>query len=237
MDIVIIPTYNEINNIKKLIEKIFALNLDLDILIVDDNSSDGTGELIDKMRTENSRLNIIHRGKKLGYGSACVQGFKWCFERNYGCIFKMDADFSHNPEYLCIFKEELKTVDFVIGSRYIKGGCIKGWPWYRLFLSRFGNLYARLILNIPVYDCTTGFNGFNTYVLKNIEIDKIKANGYGFQIELVYRALKKGYKFKEVPIAFVDRICGVSKISKRIIFEAMVLVWKLKLSEIFKYKK
>lgn len=225
----IIPTYNERKNIEKLLDQIFNLNLNISILVIDDNSPDGTGEILDKFQITNSKLQIIHREKKLGLGTAYIQGFKWALQRDFDYIFTMDADFSHNPEYIPEFVKKLSEFDLVIGSRYIEGGGVKNWSVRRKLISRCGNFYAKTILDYPVNDCTSGFMGFRRQVLENIKLDEIKSEGYGFLIEIKYRTYKLGYKIFEYPIIFVDRTEGESKISKKIIWEAIFLVWRLKL--------
>jgi len=235
--LVIIPTYNEKENIEKIIRQITGLGFHL--LVIDDNSPDGTGEILDKLQmtqsviarseaTKQSRLEIIHRDKKLGLGTAYIQGFKWALQRDFDYIFTMDADFSHNPDYLPDFLKKLADFDLVIGSRYVRGGGVKNWPVQRKLISRGGNFYAKTILRFPVNDCTTGFMGFRRAVLENINLDEIKSEGYGFLIEMKYRTYKLAYKILEYPIFFTDRTLGKSKISKNIIWEAIFLVWKLK---------
>lgn len=232
--IVIIPTYNERNTIEFLIKKI--LSYDFCILVIDDNSFDGTAEILEKLKKEinnDNFLEIIHRPKKLGLGTAYKEGFRYVLNnKKYNFIFMMDGDFSHNPDYLPVFVKNLEKYDLIIGSRYVVGGNIIGWSFYRKCLSFFGNLYAKTLINIPIKDFTSGFMGFGSYVLQNIDYNNIKSEGYGFLIELKYRIYKKKYKICEIPIVFVDRISGKSKISQKIIFEAMILCIKLCLLQI-----
>ncbi len=225
--LVIIPTYNEKENIEKIIEQI--LNFDFNLLVIDDNSPDGTGEILDKLQITNYKLQIIHREKKLGLGTAYIQGFKWALQRDFDFIFTMDADFSHKPEYLPELVQKLIEYDLVVGSRYAKNGGVKNWPVHRKIISRCGNFYAKTILGFPVGDCTSGFMGFKKAVLESIKFEEIKSEGYGFLIEMKYRVYKLGYKIHEYPIIFADRARGISKISKNIIWEAFFLVWRLRM--------
>ncbi len=226
--LVIIPTYNEKENIERLIKEIEKLNKDFHVLIIDDNSPDGTGRVADGLAVEYSEVSVIHRPTKLGLGTAYITGFKYALENNYDLVFTMDADFSHQPKYLIDLLEEAKRYDLVIGSRYIEGGGIKNWPVHRLILSRGANIYVRMVTGLPVLDCTGGFNCYRREVLKKIDLDRIISDGYAFQIEMKFELWKKGFSIKEVPITFVDRTRGKSKISKRIIFQAFLLVWKLR---------
>lgn len=228
MKLVIIPTYNEAENIERLILDIFKIASDFNILVIDDNSPDGTGRIIDRLNNEDKKINVIHREKKLGIGSAYVEGFRWAFKKNFTHIFTMDADLSHNPSYLRDFIKKLDVYDMVIGSRYVKSGGITGWPLYRRLISYFGNLYAYYIAGMRINDSTSGFMGFRMNSLKNIDLNTIKTEGYGFLIELKYNILKARYSFTEIPIIFNDRKSGKSKISQKIIFEAMLLVLKLR---------
>lgn len=228
--IIIIPTYNEKENIERLIEEIRKLNRDFHVLIIDDNSSDSTGKIADGLAKKYPEVSVIHRPAKLGLGTAYITGFKYALENNYDFIFTMDADFSHQPKYLIDLLEKAKEYDLVIGSRYIEGGGIQNWPLHRLILSQGANIYVRMVTRLPVLDSTGGFNCYRREVLEKIDLDKIISDGYAFQIEMKYRLWKKGFSIKEVPITFIDRTRGTSKISKRIIFQAFFLVWKLRLS-------
>jgi dolichol-phosphate mannosyltransferase len=232
--IVIIPTYNESQNIVKLIEKIFSVAPEIHILVVDDNSPDGTAELVEKLMQSDDRLHLIRRPSKLGLGTAYIAGFKYALEKGYDAIFEMDADFSHNPEDIPRFLEALQDADLVIGSRYLTGVNVINWPLRRLILSYFANLYTRVITGMPIKDATGGYKCFRASALKQIDLDKVKTNGYGFQIEMNFRLWAKGFRVKEIPIIFVDRMNGESKMNKKIIIEAVFLVWKLKLLNIFK---
>ncbi|MFH1541087.1 MAG: polyprenol monophosphomannose synthase [Elusimicrobiota bacterium] len=239
--LVIIPTYNEKENIEKIITQVIQLGFC--VLVIDDNSSDGTGEILDKLRATScssslanatpnigifNKLQVIHREKKLGLGTAYIRGFKWALEGDFDFIFTMDADFSHNPQYFLEFIKKLEVCDLVVGSRYTKGGG-NSMPIRRKIISRLGNLYAKTILQIPISDCTSGFMGFRRKVLEKINLDEVKSEGYGFLVEMKYRIYKLGYKILECPIFFSDRVQGISKISKNIIWEAIFLVWKLKI--------
>ncbi|MBI5574235.1 MAG: polyprenol monophosphomannose synthase [Elusimicrobia bacterium] len=223
--LIIIPTYNERENIEKIVKQITGKGFYL--LVIDDNSPDGTGEILDKLQITNDKLQIIHREKKLGLGTAYIQGFKWALQKDFDFIFTMDADFSHSPDYLPDFLKKLADFDLVIGSRYVRGGGVRNWPIQRKFISRCGNFYAKTILQYSVNDSTSGFMGFRRQVLENMNLDEVKSEGYGFLIEMKYRTYKLGCKIHEYPIVFADRIQGMSKISKKIIWEAIFLVWKL----------
>lgn len=226
--IIIIPTYNEKENIGKLIEEIRKLNRDFHVLIIDDNSPDGTGRIANGLAGKHSEVSVIHRRGKLGLGTAYITGFKYALENNYDLIFTMDADFSHQPKYLIGLLEKTKEYDLVIGSRYIKDGRIQNWSLHRLILSRGANIYVRMVTRLPIFDSTGGFNCYRREVLEKIDMDTIISDGYAFQIEMKYKLWKKGFSLKEVPITFIDRTRGTSKISKRIIFQAFFLVWKLR---------
>lgn len=226
--LIIIPTYNEAENISDLI---YAINkvAEVDILIIDDNSPDKTYEIIERLQSSLKNLYLIKRGKKLGLGTAYVQGFKFAIEKGYKYIMEMDADFSHNPNDIPRLLEAVKGNDLVIGSRYIKGICVVNWPFRRLLLSYFASKYVNFITRLPIKDPTSGFKCFRREVLQDIDLDKIRSNGYSFQIEMNYKTWKKGYNIKEIPIIFIDRSMGKTKMSKRIIWEAIWVVWKLRL--------
>jgi len=233
-NLVIIPTYNEGINIANLIEALRQQAIEgLDILIVDDNSPDGTGEIVRELMKSDSALHLLAREKKAGLGTAYIAGFRWALERNYDCIAQMDADFSHDPKDLVKLFKATKDYDWVIGSRYVKGVSVVYWPMHRLILSYGANIYSRIITGLPVKDGTAGFKCWNAKVLRAIELDKVRSQGYSFQIEMNFRAWKAGFKFFEVPIIFVDRTEGQSKMSKKIVREAIFMVWKLKLWGIF----
>ncbi|ROL58933.1 polyprenol monophosphomannose synthase [Bacteroidetes/Chlorobi group bacterium MS-B_bin-24] len=232
--IVIVPTYNEAENIANLIDKIFSVDSNLNILVIDDNSPDGTAEIVKRISEKDPRVHLIQRPGKLGLGTAYIEGFKYALANGYEAIFEMDADFSHNPEDIPRFLDALEDADLVIGSRYLTGVNVINWPLRRLMLSYFANLYTRIITGMPVRDATGGYKCFRAEALKQIDLDKIKTNGYGFQIEMNFRFWAKGFRVKEIPIVFVDRRNGVSKMNKKIILEAVFLVWKLKLCKNFK---
>lgn len=225
--IIVIPTYNEIENIENIFKAIHDVNSEYHILVVDDNSPDGTAAAVQKVMESDDRIHIIVRSGKMGLGTAYCAGFAWALERNFDVIFEMDADFSHNPQDLPRLMEELQDYDLVIGSRYIVGVNVVNWPLRRLFLSYGANLYTRIITGMKIHDATGGFKCFRADVLRRIDLTKIKSNGYGFQIEINFHLWKSGAKIKEIPIIFIDRRSGVSKMNKKIIYEAMFLVWRL----------
>lgn len=226
--LVIIPTYNESQNIGIIVPQVLAKDRAIDVLIVDDNSPDGTGQIADKMVAENNRIKVIHRQEKSGLGTAYKRGFKYALENNYDYIFEMDADFSHDPKYIPHFLEAIKEADLVLGSRYIKGVNVINWPMSRLLLSYYANVYTRIITGLPLKDSTGGFKCFRREVLESIDLDEVKSNGYTFQIEMSFRAWKRGFRLKEIPIIFEDRRVGESKMSKKIVREAVWMVWKLR---------
>ncbi len=224
--IVVIPTYNEAENIELLIKEIHKNVPEMDILIVDDNSPDGTAQIVENLMNEDKRIHLIKRAGKMGLGTAYCEGFKYSLDRNYEVICEMDADFSHDPAELKNFLINFPEYDLIIGSRYIVGVNVVNWPLSRLILSYGANLYTRIITGMPVKDATGGFKCFRASKLKEIDLDTIKSNGYGFQIEMNYRMWKNGARIKEIPIIFVDRRSGVSKMNKSIVYEAIFLVWK-----------
>lgn len=231
--IVIIPTYNEIENIEAIIHAVFALPEPFDILIVDDGSPDGTATKVKELQKEfPNQLFILERTGKQGLGTAYIAGFKWCIQRKYDFIFEMDADFSHNPNDLIrLYKAcHEEGADLSIGSRYVRGGKVENWPMNRIFISYGASVYVRLITWMMVKDCTAGFVCYKRNVLESIDLDNIKFIGYAFQIEMKYRAWKKGFKLKEIPITFVDRKEGTSKMTKGIVKEAILGVWKMRFS-------
>ncbi len=227
--LVIVPTYNEKENIERLIDAVLAQDPSIDVLVVDDGSPDGTGDLVDSLATRNPRVHAIHRAAKLGLGTAYVAGFKWALARDYQFIFEMDADFSHAPERLPEFLKAIQSADVVLGSRYQNGQVnVVNWPMGRLFLSYSANIYARRVTGLPIFDATGGFKCFRRRVLESVDLDDIKSNGYAFQIEMSVRAWRKGFRIVEIPIVFVDRTEGSSKMSKRIVREAVWMVWRLR---------
>ena len=227
--LIVIPTYNEVENLKPIVEAVLGVTPEtVHILVTDDGSPDGTGKLADELAVAYPRVHVLHRTKKEGLGPAYIAGFRWAFQNGYDRIIEMDADFSHNPKYLPTMLKLLETNDFVIGSRNIPGGGTVNWGLTRKIISRGGSLYARTILSAPIRDFTGGFNGWNRKVLEGIDLDTLEAGGYSFQIELKYRAFKKKFSFKEFPIIFEDRRVGKSKMSSKIVFEALSLVPKLR---------
>jgi len=229
--IIVIPTYNEIENIEIILEKVFSLNLGVDILVVDDNSPDKTYEKVQELIDTDlysKQLHLVIRQNKEGLGKAYIEGFKWCLARDYAFIIEMDADLSHDPKYLPSFIENIKEYDLVIGSRYVKGGGVVNWSLLRKFISFGGSTYARTILGISIKDVTGGFKCFRREVLETIDLDNIISAGYAFQIEMNYRTILKGFKVKEVPIVFEDRVAGQSKMSKKIFIEALLNVVTLR---------
>lgn len=232
--LIIIPTYNEAENIKSFLEKIYnsCLNLDFSVLVVDDNSPDGTAKIVDEWIIDHSNCHILKREKKDGLGKAYIAGFKWGLTKNFDYFCQIDADFSHNPEYIPLFLEKIQNYDFIIGSRYVKGGGVEGWGILRKLISRGGSLYSKIILSSRINDFTGGFNLWKKEVLESIDLDSLFSSGYSFQIEMKYRAIKKGFKYYEYPIIFIDRENGKSKMSKSIVFEAMINVLKLRFNKI-----
>ena len=232
-NLVIIPTYNEIENIDKMVRTVFALPREFELLIVDDGSPDGTAAKVKELEKEfPNKLHIEERKGKLGLGTAYIHGFKWALTRGYDFIFEMDCDFSHNPADLVRLLEACEsTADVAVGSRYCKGGKISNWPMGRILMSYFASVYVRMVLWIPVKDTTAGFKCYRRKVLETIDLDAIRFMGYAFQIEMKYRAYKKGFKIVEVPIMFTDRILGVSKMSTKIFKEAFLGVVQMRFSK------
>jgi dolichol-phosphate mannosyltransferase len=231
--LVVIPTYNERETIDAILDAIFAQNLGLDVLIVDDNSPDGTASRVRERQQSEPRLRLIVRSGKLGLGTAYVAGFKYAIVEGYETVFEMDADFSHDPAELRNFVEQIKDYDFVLGSRYVNGISVVNWPLRRLMLSYFASKYTRFVTGMPIKDPTGGFKCFRIEVLKAIDLDQVKSGGYSFQIEMNFKAWRKGFRYKEIPIIFVDRRVGKSKMSKAIVREAVLMVWKLRLKSMF----
>jgi len=229
--VVIIPTFNEIENIEKIIRKVFSLSGGYHIKIIDDGSPDGTAQKVKELQREfPDRLFLTQREGKQGLGTAYICGFKWALERNYQYIFEMDADFSHNPDDLDRLYEVCATGqgDLAVGSRYVKGGSVVNWPFNRILISYGASLYTRMITWMPVKDCTAGFVCYTRRVLQALPLDEVRFVGYAFQIEMKYRTWRKGFKIKEIPIEFIDRQEGVSKMSKGIVKEAVLGVWKMR---------
>lgn len=231
--LIILPTYNEKENIEALVEQVLARG-PYDILIVDDNSPDGTGKIADRLAEKQviSRVYVLHRKAKEGLGKAYVAGFKWGLQRDYDLLFEMDADFSHNPSHLSQFVREIEQgADLVLGSRNIKGGGTRNWSLLRKVISKGGSLYAQVILFSPNRDLTSGFKAFRREVLESLDLENIRSNGYSFQIEVTHRARQMGFKVKETPIIFHDRKVGTSKMTGKIVLEAMLVVWKIRFSK------
>lgn len=228
--LVIIPTYKEKENIEKIIRKVLSLHGNFHVLIIDDGSPDGTADIVKSLQKEiPERVHLIERSGKQGLGTAYITGFKWALDRTYEYIFEMDADFSHNPDDLIrLYEACAKGADVSVGSRYVRGGKVMNWPWDRIFISKGGAMYTRMITFMPVKDPTAGFVCYTRRVLRAIPLDRVQFIGYAFQIEMKYRAWKLGFKIKEVPITFIDRVEGLSKMSKGIVQEAMYGVWKMK---------
>ena len=227
--LVIVPTYNERQNVERIVTTVLAQHPSLEVLVVDDGSPDGTGEIVDRMSATNPRVHAVHRPKKLGLGTAYLTGFRWALERDYAYVFEMDADFSHDPAHLTQFLEAIRTSDLVLGSRYRQGRVtVVNWPMTRLLLSYCANMYARLVTGLRLGDATGGFKCFRRQVLEAIPLDEVRSNGYAFQIEMSFRAWRKGFRITEIPIVFVDRTDGESKMSNRIIREAIWMVWRLR---------
>jgi dolichol-phosphate mannosyltransferase len=227
--LVIIPTYNERDNIARLIDQVLARDGRLDVLVVDDGSPDGTGAIVDALKETNPRVDVIHRDRKLGLGTAYIAGFKWALARQYAFVFEMDADFSHDPAHLPQFLEAVAGADLVLGSRYRNGRVtVVNWPMARLLLSYAANIYARVVTGLQLFDSTGGFKCFRREVLEALELDAVRSSGYAFQIEMNFRAWKKGFRIVEIPIVFVDRTEGESKMSKKIVREAVWMVWRLR---------
>lgn len=232
---IILPTYNEVDNFKKIVREILTVfrdnNINGNIIIVDDNSPDGTGIMAQRL-SENmpKTLYVINREKKMGLGSAYISGFKKALYLGADYIFEMDADFSHNPHSIPSFLQAMKEADLAIGSRYIQGGSTKNWELHRKLISKFGTIYAKKVLNLEINDLTSGFRCYKRQVLENLNLDEIQSDGYSFQIEMAYKTKQAGFKIKEIPIIFADRQKGISKFSRKIFWEAFTVVWKLRLS-------
>lgn len=230
--LIIIPTYNEARNLPQIIPAILNQDSRLELLVVDDNSPDGTGDIADAMAQEEPRVHVMHRPAKEGLGRAYLAGFKWGLAEGYEAMFEMDADFSHDPAFIPRFLKAIEETDLVLGSRYATGVNVINWPISRLLLSLGANLYARIITGLPLTDLTGGFKCFRRAVLEAIDLDQVRSNGYAFQIEMSFRAWKKGFRLQEIPIIFHDRVEGQSKMSKRIVREAIWMVWWLRLQSL-----
>lgn len=235
--IICIPTYNERENIIRMIDAIGGILPEAHVLVIDDGSPDGTAGLVRERMQTDERIHLVERSGKLGLGTAYCAGFKYCLDHDFDIIMQMDADFSHDPKDLPRFLDAIVDHDLIIGSRYVSGVNVINWPMGRLLLSYFANVYTRIITGMPVADATGGFKCFRADVLRKIDLNKIRSNGYAFQIEMNYRAWRTKARVLEIPIIFVDRIAGVSKMSKNIVYEAAFLVWKLKIATMLSFGK
>jgi dolichol-phosphate mannosyltransferase len=231
--LVIIPTYNEADNVLKIVPQVLAQDEGFHVLVVDDNSPDGTANLVKEMQKSNSRIHLLERPSKRGLGTAYVAGFKYALSHEFDFAFEMDADFSHDPKSLLTLLAKTEECDLVIGSRYISGVNVVNWPMSRLILSYAANMYTRFVTGLPVRDATAGFKCYRRAVLESLDLDAITSNGYSFQIETNFMVWKKGFRVCEVPIVFVDRRAGVSKMSKHIVYEAAWMVLRLKFRNLF----
>jgi len=232
--LVVMPTYNEKENIERIVPTVLSQDKRINMLIIDDNSPDGTGEIVDRIAEGNARVDVIHREGKQGLGTAYVRGFKYSLENGYDLTFEMDADFSHDPAYLpkvIVAAEE--GYDLIVGSRWVHGGGIEDWPKTREVLSRWASMYSRLVTSMPIHDTTAGFQAFRRRVFENLNLDGIRSDGYSFQIETKFKVWRKGFLIKEIPIVFKDREHGVSKINRKIVYEAFFIVWLLRLEALF----
>lgn len=225
--VVIVPTYNERENLPSVVARVMAIGVPLDLLIVDDNSPDGTGQMADEYAAKNPRVLVLHRKEKDGLGRAYCAGFKWALERGYENIFEMDGDLSHNPDDIPAFIEAAKSADLVVGSRYSNGIRVINWPLNRLMLSLMAAKYVRIILGMRITDPTGGYKCFRRHALQSIDLDRVRSNGYSFQIELTHKIWRQGMRVAEVPIVFTDRFHGRSKMSGKIVREALFMVWRL----------
>lgn len=226
--LIIIPTYNELDNLRPLLEAVFNNTATSEVLVVDDNSPDGTGQLVDQLAENDTRIHVLHRSGKLGLGTAYIAGFKYAIANGYDAAFEMDADFSHDPRYLPDFLKAIENADLVIGSRYIRGGSTPNWSILRRIISNGGNIYARILLGMTVHDCTAGYRCYRRQVLENIDLDGIQSQGYAFQVELAYRVQKEGFRIVEIPIVFMDRRVGKSKMSRKIFIEGFLRVLQVR---------
>ena len=227
--LVIVPTYNERENIRRLIASVLRQDGRLEVLVVDDGSPDGTGDIVCELEAADPRVHLLARSHKMGLGTAYIAGFRWALERDYQYVLEMDADFSHDPGHLPQFLRAIEQADLVLGSRYQQGRVtVVNWPISRLILSYSANLYARAVTGLPVWDATGGFKCFRRSVLEAIDFSRVRSNGYAFQIEMSYRAWKRNFRIAEIPIVFVDRTEGTSKMSKSIVREAIWMVWRLR---------
>lgn len=231
--LVVTPTYNERDNLERFVAAVHDASADIHILVVDDASPDGTGKIADRLAGRDERVHVLHRSGKLGIGSAYLEGFRWGLDEGYDVLFQMDTDLSHDPRYL---PEMIAAVeggaDLVLGSRNVPGGGVEGWGLGRHVLSKGGSLYSRAILGLPIQDLTSGFKAWRRDVLEDIDMAGVRSEGYSFQIEMTWRALRRGFRVEEVPIVFVDRRAGQSKMSRAIFLEAVMMVWKLRFEDL-----
>ncbi len=232
--LVIFPTYNEAENIERIIGAVLKVSKDLSVLVIDDNSPDKTFEIVEWLQKKNPRIHLLRREKKLGLGTAYICGFKWALKHGYDFVFEMDADFSHAPDDLPRFIEGLEHYDLIIGSRYSDGVSVVNWPMKRLLLSYFANIYARVVTGAPIRDLTSGFKCYKREILEGVALDRIKSDGYGFQIEIDFMAWRRGFKIKEIPIIFTERQAGTSKMNRRIIWQALFLCWRLRFERLLR---
>jgi|SRR5690554_3942893 len=226
--LVITPTYNEAENIRRLVDEVLSRDTSLELLIIDDNSPDGTAAIVEEIREKEPRLHIIKRPGKLGLGSAYITGFKYALKNDYDYIFEMDGDLSHDPNILPVMLKEIEDNDLVIGSRYIPGGSVLNWPIRRLLLSYLASQYVRFITGMKIKDPTSGFKCYRKEVLQDLDLNRIMSDGYAFQVEVKYRIWRKEYRIKETPIIFYDRVSGQSKMSRKIVYEAIWMIWRLR---------
>lgn len=227
--LVIVPTYNERDNMSVLLDSLLASSLCLDVLVVDDGSPDGTADLVDEHSGSSGRCVVMRRRGKRGLGRSYVDGYRWALDAGYPRVVQMDADLSHNPDYIPALLSASQEADVVLGSRYCRGGGVRDWPWRRVLLSRFANLYVGAVAGLPVRDATSGFRCYTRGALERIQIDRVASNGYAFQVEMTYRAQQAGLLLAECPIVFTDRRAGRSKISRAVLVESMVVPWRLRL--------
>jgi len=232
--LVIIPTFNEAENIVRIVPTVLSQNPSIDVLVVDDASPDGTASRVKTMKDHESRIHLLERPGKMGLGSAYVEGFRFALRNGYEFIFEMDADFSHSPIEIPNFLKRMNEYDLVIGSRYIDGIRILNWPIQRLFLSYAANVYSRFMTGMPLHDATGGYKCFRRTALEAVDLDSIRSNGYAFQIEINYKVWTRGFRIIEIPIVFLDRRIGDSKMSKDIVYEAFFMLWKLRFGRFFK---
>jgi len=230
---VIVPTYDELENVRCLVPRLLSQGRNIEVLIVDDNSPDGTGVWVEEMARQIPRVHCLRRPRKMGLGSAYRDGFRYALEHGSDLIFEMDADFSHDPDEIPNFIAAAKEADLVLGSRYLDGVTVVNWPLRRLMLSYTANLVSRIITGLPVKDATGGFKCFRRRALEGIRLDRVKSDGYAFQIEMSFKCWKRGFRIREIPILFVDRRAGVSKMNRKIIWEAVWMVWRLRLLDLF----